>query len=80
MLQPGRPRACLGLPDDAGRPPSQRSPSVGEPGQDPGKSGDLDLADRAFNAAFEAEPTDAQILWDRAENLGQAGKRGQPRS
>jgi hypothetical protein len=25
-------------------------------------------------AASEAEPTDAQILWDRAENLRQAGK------
>jgi ferric-dicitrate binding protein FerR (iron transport regulator) len=36
---------------------------------------ELDLADRAFAAAFAAEPTDAQILWDRAQNLRQAGKR-----
>ncbi|HMF13630.1 MAG TPA: hypothetical protein VKE94_15030, partial [Gemmataceae bacterium] len=36
--------------------------------------GELDLADRAYTAAFEAEPTNAQILWDRATNLRQAGK------
>jgi tetratricopeptide (TPR) repeat protein len=39
-----------------------------------GRRGELDLADRAFTAAFEAEPTNAQILWDRATNLRQAGK------
>jgi tetratricopeptide (TPR) repeat protein len=39
-----------------------------------GRQGELDLADRAFAAAFAAEPTDAQILWDRAHNLRQAGK------
>ncbi len=31
------------------------------------------LADRAYAAAFETEPTNAQILWDRARNLAQAG-------
>jgi tetratricopeptide (TPR) repeat protein len=31
------------------------------------------LADRAYAQAFEAEPTNAQILWDRALNLHQAG-------
>jgi tetratricopeptide (TPR) repeat protein len=36
--------------------------------------GDYDLADRAYAAAFEAEPTNAQLLWDRAEMLQQAGK------
>src|SRR5205085_1262315 len=36
--------------------------------------GDLDLADRAYAAAFEAEPTNAQILLDRAKALGQAGR------
>jgi ferric-dicitrate binding protein FerR (iron transport regulator) len=36
--------------------------------------GDLDLADRAYRAAFEAEPTDAQLLWDRAQNLKRSGK------
>ena len=42
-----------------------------------GKSGELALADRAYAAAFEAEPTDAQILWDRAQNLRQAGQSAQ---
>jgi hypothetical protein len=32
------------------------------------------LADRAYRAAAEAEPTDAQLLWDRAQNLKQLGK------
>jgi hypothetical protein len=39
-----------------------------------GRQGELDLADRAFSAAFAAEPTNAQLLWDRAQNLRQAGK------
>jgi tetratricopeptide (TPR) repeat protein len=38
------------------------------------RTGDLELADRAFAAAYAAEPTNAQILWDRAQNLRQAGK------
>jgi tetratricopeptide (TPR) repeat protein len=38
------------------------------------RRGDLDLADRAYKAAFEAEPTDAQLLWDRGENLRRASK------
>jgi Tfp pilus assembly protein PilF len=38
------------------------------------RQGDLELADRAFKAAFESEPTNAQILWNRAQNLRQAGK------
>jgi tetratricopeptide (TPR) repeat protein len=53
-------------------------PNESEPWVDLAKSlsrqGDLDLADRAFAAAFSAEPTNAQILWDRAESLRQAGK------
>jgi hypothetical protein len=36
--------------------------------------GDLDLADLAWKSAFEAEPTDAQLLWDRAQNARRAGK------
>ena len=36
--------------------------------------GETVLADMAFKAAYEAEPTNAQILWDRAQNLEQAGK------
>jgi hypothetical protein len=38
------------------------------------RQGELELADRAFAAAFEAEPTNAQLLWDRAMNLRQAGR------
>jgi hypothetical protein len=38
------------------------------------REGDLDLADRAYAAGYSAEPTNAQILWDRAEGLRQAGK------
>jgi tetratricopeptide (TPR) repeat protein len=38
------------------------------------RQGDLDLADRAFRAASESEPTNPQILWDRAQNLKQMGK------
>jgi cytochrome c-type biogenesis protein CcmH/NrfG len=41
--------------------------------------GDLDLADLAYIAAFDAEPTNAQILWDRAQNLQQAGKTAEAR-
>jgi ferric-dicitrate binding protein FerR (iron transport regulator) len=38
------------------------------------KDGDFDLADRAYATAFAAEQTNAQILWDRAESLRQAGR------
>jgi tetratricopeptide (TPR) repeat protein len=34
----------------------------------------FDLADKAYAVAFEAEPTNAQLLWDRAQNLFQAGR------
>ena len=36
--------------------------------------GERDLADRAYRSAFERESSNAQILWDRAENLRQAGR------
>jgi ferric-dicitrate binding protein FerR (iron transport regulator)/predicted Zn-dependent protease len=36
--------------------------------------GHLVLADKAFAQAYDAEPTNAQILWDRAHNLLQAGR------
>ena len=42
--------------------------------------GELDLANRAFKAAAEAEPTDAQILWQQAQNLRQAGKLAESRA
>ncbi|MBY0527099.1 MAG: FecR domain-containing protein [Gemmataceae bacterium] len=44
------------------------------------RKGDHDLADRAFAAAFAVEPTNAQLLWDRAHNLTQAGKHPEARS
>lgn len=37
--------------------------------------GDLEKADRAFAIAFEAEPTNPEILWNRAQN---AVRMGQP--
>jgi tetratricopeptide (TPR) repeat protein len=53
-------------------------PAEAEPwlnlGQTLSRKGELQLADRAYRAAFETEPTNAQILWDRAQNLKQAGK------
>jgi ferric-dicitrate binding protein FerR (iron transport regulator) len=39
-----------------------------------GKEGALELADRAYRAAADAEPTDAQIIWERAQNLKLLGK------
>jgi Tfp pilus assembly protein PilF len=42
--------------------------------RDLARTGELALADRAFAAAFEAEPTNAQLLWDRAQNLRESGQ------
>jgi Tfp pilus assembly protein PilF len=36
--------------------------------------GNVDLAELAYKAAAESEPTNAQILWDRAENLAASGQ------
>jgi ferric-dicitrate binding protein FerR (iron transport regulator) len=44
-----------------------------------GEQGELDLANLAFKAAFDAEPTDAQVLWDQAQNLRRAGKQDEAR-
>jgi len=41
---------------------------------------DFELADRAYANAFQAEPTNAQILWDRAQNLQQMGRTDDARS
>jgi hypothetical protein len=43
------------------------------------REGNLALADRAFASAFEAEPTNPQILWDRAQNLRRAGREPEAR-
>ncbi len=61
------------LTTPVGRRPNESGPWVALAGT-LSRGGELDLADRAYAAAFEAEPTDAQILWDRAHNLRQAGK------
>jgi tetratricopeptide (TPR) repeat protein len=36
--------------------------------------GDFELADKAYDEAYKTEPTNAQILWNRAQNLMQAGR------
>jgi tetratricopeptide (TPR) repeat protein len=38
------------------------------------QEGSLELADRAYRAAAEAEPSNADVLWERSQNLEQAGK------
>jgi hypothetical protein len=43
------------------------------------RTGDLELADRAYRAACAAEPTNADYLWDRAQNLRQAGRQPEAR-
>jgi RNA polymerase sigma factor (sigma-70 family) len=43
------------------------------------QEGQIDLADRAYAAAFAAEPGNAQILWDRAELLWENGRGEQAR-
>jgi hypothetical protein len=60
------------------RRPTEAEPWAGLAGE-LSRRGDRDLADRAFAAAFAAEPTNAQYLWDRAQNLRQFGKREEAR-
>ncbi len=43
------------------------------------KDTDFELADRAYALAFQAEPTNAQILWDRAQHLQQHGRPAEAR-
>ncbi len=61
--------------------PVGQRPNEAEPwtqlAQTMNQQGEWTLADRAYQAAFESEPTNAQILWDRAGNLRQAGKLAQ---
>jgi hypothetical protein len=44
------------------------------------RQGERDLADRAYHAAFQRESTNAQLLFDRAANLGQMGRLAQARA
>jgi tetratricopeptide (TPR) repeat protein len=41
--------------------------------------GEFDLALKAFALAYEAEPTNAQLLWDRAQLLMQTGRHDEAR-
>ncbi len=41
------------------------------------REGDLELADRAYAVAAAATPDNARLLWDRAQNLRQAGRKEQ---
>ena len=43
------------------------------------QEGDLELADQCYESAFAAEPTNAQILWDRSRLLERRGEIAQSR-
>jgi tetratricopeptide (TPR) repeat protein len=64
--------------------PLSQKPNEAEPwlslAQQLRQDGDLALADKAYALAFEAEPTNAQILWDRATLLQEMGKTEQARA
>jgi tetratricopeptide (TPR) repeat protein len=59
-----------------GQRPNESGPWLGL-AQSLQREGDFRLADRAYTAAFEAEPTNAQILWDRAQSLRQNGRQAE---
>jgi hypothetical protein len=61
------------LTTPVGLKPNEAGPWV-ELAQGLRRTGDLSLADRAYRAASEAEPTNADYLWERADNLRQAGR------
>src|SRR5262249_9430411 len=41
------------------------------------QEGQWSLADNAYSAACAADPTNAQVLWDRAHNLSRVGRHAQ---
>jgi ferric-dicitrate binding protein FerR (iron transport regulator) len=41
--------------------------------------GRRDLADRAYRLASQADPTNAQVVWEEAQNLGQLGRPAEAR-
>jgi tetratricopeptide (TPR) repeat protein len=53
--------------------PNESEPWLGL-AQSATNEGDLTLADKCYEAAFAAEPTNAQILWDRAKLLERRGE------
>jgi Tfp pilus assembly protein PilF len=61
------------LTTPVGRRPNESDPWVALAGT-LARTGELGLADRAYAAAFEAEPTNAEVLWERAQNLRRSGK------
>jgi hypothetical protein len=66
------------LTTPVGQHPNEASPWVGL-AQTLRGGGNLVQADRAYEQAFDAEPTNAQILWDRAVNLQQLGRDAEAR-
>ncbi|MEK6238698.1 MAG: hypothetical protein N2C14_28595, partial [Planctomycetales bacterium] len=58
--------------------PNEAAPWVSMAGQLT-QQGEAALADRAYALAFEAETTNAQLLWDRAQNLQQHGRLAEAR-
>jgi tetratricopeptide (TPR) repeat protein len=76
----------LGAPDLAWEylttPLGQRPNEVGpwrNLAQSLAREGQTALADQAYAAAFEAEPTNADVLWERAQNLRRAGREAEAR-
>jgi tetratricopeptide (TPR) repeat protein len=59
-----------------GQRPNESGPWLGL-AQSLQREGDFALADRAYAAAFAAEPTNAQILWDQAQSLRQNGRQAE---
>lgn len=58
--------------------PNEAAPWLAMAGELQGR-GDYELADRAYAQAFAAESTNAQVLWDRAQNLLQVGRQEEAR-
>jgi tetratricopeptide (TPR) repeat protein len=50
------------------------TPLAARPNESLRQQSQFELADRAYASAFEAEPTNARILWDRAQVLQQTGR------
>jgi hypothetical protein len=61
------------LTTPVGLKPNEAGPWV-ELAQSLRRTGDLALADRAYKAGCEAEPTNADYLWERAQNLREQGR------
>ena len=60
--------------------PNESEPVGVARGGRPGRKGDWRLADKCYEMAFAAEPTNAQLLWDRATYLQQQGQVAESRT